>query len=236
MQEIKELEQRIGYSFKDNRLLIEALTHPSASLKSPEDRHFNNQRLEFLGDSILTLILAEELFKKFPHRREGFLTKAQSFLAQSSTLVEIARCFDLGLYVYVGEADRNRDCHWRPSTLEDTLEGIIGAIYLDSDFKVVTRVVLGWYAPFFERLSEFLDYNNPKGKIQEILQKRDGENLLTYATVEESGPSHEKIFVVHLSYRAEVIATGIGRSKKTAEIQAAEIALRTFFVDAEHTL
>lgn len=219
------LENKLGYRFSDPALLLRALTHPSHTQQS-DTSNFHNQRLEFLGDAVLGMILAEQLFDRMPAEREGVLTRYRSILVNGSQLAGLAR--ELGLNTFVRLSDSERLAggeQGRDSILEDAFEAVIGAIYLDSDLEKTRDCVLRWYGDLHERLSLSLRDHNPKGQLQELLQPHFGNECIEYIVVNSHGPDHNKTFEVEVRVADEVWGGGSGSSKKEAEEVAAREAL-----------
>ncbi len=222
---LERLQHKIGYVFRNRLWLEQALRHPSFS-QEPWQRLEHNQRLEFLGDAVLGAILAERLYYEFPREREGQLSRSRSILNRRAFLASLAR--DLGLPEALAmspgeEAGGGRD---RDSNLEDALEALIGAIYLDSDWHTVRGVVLLWYGDISQRLQALLSEENPKGKLQELAQPIFGNESVQYAITETSGPDHQRQFSVAVSVNGQWMGSGTGTSKKEAEEKAARAALR----------
>ena len=205
-------------------MLVGALTHLSYIQDHPEARP-GNQRLEFLGDSVLQFILTEALFQLFPEEREGPLSKRRSTLAQGRFLTSLARELSLDTALRLGQSEEQTGGRQRASILEDALEAVIGAIYLDSDLATVRRAVLGWYGPLFDRLAVLLAEDNPKGRLQELLQAIPGNHALRYETVHTEGAPHEREYEVNVYLNDALLGTGRGNSKKLAEAAAARAAL-----------
>lgn len=224
---LSELQSAIGYQFKDESLLIQSLTHPSYMVRA-EDEESSNQRLEFLGDAVLELIISEHLFQKFLKHREGRLTQYRSTLVKSAALVELAEELNISQYLRVNNLGANSTPEELPSSKEDALEALVGAIYLDSDFPTARETVLSWYGDVTERLKTLNESHNPKGQLQERLQPSIGNNQIQYKVVKEKGPSHSKTFEVQLLVGERSCSTGTGKSKKEAEEQAARKALDEF--------
>jgi ribonuclease III len=217
------LETRINYHFANPLLLAEALTHPSLAYET-QGPHFDNQRLEFLGDAVLQLILTRELFLAFPAMDEGTLTKLRSQLVSRAALVRYAQRIDLGAYLLIGKGEAASGGRERASTLSDALEALIGAVYLDGDLPAATTVVLELSGSELKGLNSNTDSLNPKGQLQEILQSLGGANP-TYELVDESGPDHRKEFISRVLWQGKLLGVGRGSSKKQAEISAAQQAL-----------
>jgi ribonuclease-3 len=221
---LDNLQQRLGHVFRDPALLECALTHLSYVQDYPRARP-GNQRLEFLGDSVLQFILTEALFRLYPEEREGPLSKRRSILAQGRFLTLLARELALDAALRLGQSEEQTGGRQRPSILEDALEAVIGAIYLDSDLETVRRVVLGWYGPLPDRLAILLAEDNPKGRLQELLQAAHGDHSLCYKTVHTGGAPHEREYEVNVCLNDKLLGTGRGSSKKLAEEAAARAAL-----------
>lgn len=224
MAELKQLEQVLGHSFADGSLLERALTHPSHS-GGAED--FNYQRLEFLGDAVLGLVLAEQLFRLLPDEREGVLTRYRAMLARGGQLSELAREIELGSYLRLGAAEEANGGRLRDSILEDALEALIGALYLDAGLAAAEAMVLRLFGDVRGRLDKQLGHHNPKGRLQELLQPELGNDAIEYRIVETEGPDHAKTFKVEVFVSGEALGSGSGASKKTAEEAAARVALES---------
>lgn len=216
----------LGYSFQNPDLLRQALTHPSHSLENPDETD-NNQRLEFLGDAILGLALAEHLYHTLPDEREGTLTKARAALARGSVLARLAQKLNLAPHLRLGRAEELSGGRTRPGAQEDALEAIIGAIYLDGGYPPARDFILRTYGDFEQTLQEALQGDNPKGTLQEWLQARDPHASLDYHLTDSTGPDHRKTFHVEVSFLGKTHGTGSGLSKKAAEEDAARNALQT---------
>ncbi|MFZ4482515.1 MAG: ribonuclease III [Chthoniobacterales bacterium] len=216
-------ERRIGYKFRNSLLLAEALTHPSLSFER-KTFHFDNQRLEFLGDAVLQLVVTHHLYRLFPTFSEGQLTKLRSRIVSREGLKKHALALDLGRYLMLGrgeEASHGRD---RSSNLADAFEALVGALYLDSDLETVRRFVLRVAGDDLAALTREPGEHNPKGELQEILQALSPQSP-GYEVVAETGPDHLKEFVCRVLWEGREIGRGTGQSKKQAEINAAARAL-----------
>lgn len=216
------LEARLGYVFRDKRLLEAALTHPSYFREKDENGslYTHYQRLEFLGDAVLGCVLAHYLFVLYPKKREGFLSRAQSVLSRGSFLVSMAKKLDLIEALATG----GRLERLPESILEDTVEALIGALFLDSDFSTTYRCVIDWVGNSKTRLHYWLNKDNPKGKLQEYLVEK--AHLLEYRLVGTKGPTHSRSFEIELYLENDLLGKGVGPSKKKAEAQAASFALK----------
>lgn len=219
------LEQRIEYKFRNPLLLAEALTHPSLGYET-QRHHFDNQRLEFLGDAVLQLIFTEFLFDAYPGLPEGDLTKLRARLVSREGLKINAEALDLGKYLMLGRGEEATGGRTRASSLADAYEALIGALYLDSDYVTVRRIVLTDSRERLENLSLEDMSANPKGRLQEILQAITPISPV-YEIVEQSGPEHMKEFVSRIIWNGRELARGQGRSKKDAEVHAARAAIDT---------
>lgn len=212
------LSKNIGYNFKNSALLSQAITHRSA-------KGHHNERLEFLGDSILGFVIAEALFEQFPKHDEGDLTRMRSSLVKGVTLAEIGRDFDLGDYLILGPGELKSGGHRRESILEDAIEAIIGAVYLDSDIAVCKAIILTWFASRLSAIKPGNEQKDPKTRLQEYVQGRKIP-LPVYEVIDTTGQSHNQQFTVRCSTQvidSEVIAKGTSRRK--AEQEAAQQVL-----------
>lgn len=213
-----ELAYQLGHDFEDDQLLNHALTHRSVSKT-------NNERLEFLGDALLSYIIAEELYIKFPTATEGDLSRLRSNLVKGDTLAKIARRFDLGDYLNLGIGELRSGGFNRSSILADTLEAIIGAIYLDSDIERCRECVLSWYKHHFEDPNLFFRLKDPKTRLQEYCQARQLA-LPSYRIKKIEGEPHEQVFTVGCMVAGvphETLCSDTTRRK--AEQKAAEALL-----------
>jgi ribonuclease III len=218
------IEERIGYKFRNSLLLAEALTHPSLGHET-QRYHFDNQRLEFLGDAILQLVISEHLFRRFDGEAEGQLTKLRSRLVSRETLKMYAAALDLGRYLLMGRGEEASGGRDRTSTLADAFEALIGAIYLDGDLDSAREFILTQAHSDLAQLAEEPIEINPKGQLQELLQSISPGSPV-YELISQSGPEHEKTFVVQAVWEGIVLGQGSGRSKKQAETAAALEAIK----------
>lgn len=217
---VNMFEQIIGYEFKDKKLLQTALTHSSYANEMNGKLQFN-ERLEFLGDSVLGMITAEYFFTHHPEMPEGKLTKIRAAMVCEKSLFKFAQSIKLGEFMNLGKGEINTGGRNRPSILADAFESLIAAIYLDAGFEEAKKFVLGFIANAAVEEPSITDY---KTALQEIVQKNHGE-ILEYFMVGESGPDHNKTFIVEVRLNSNCIGTGEGRSKKQAEQMAAKEAL-----------
>ncbi len=214
----EELCRKLKYRFNNPDLLKVALTH-----RSSMDQ--NNERLEFLGDSIVNCIIAEALFQQFPRSQEGELSRWRATLINRETLAKLAREFDLGRYLFLGPGELKSGGSQRLSILSCAMEAIIGAIYLDSSFEKVSECVLDWYAPLLQSLSNAASHKDPKTVLQEYLQSHH-KPLPTYHVESIQGEAHNQVFIVSCEIEGVIEkAIGNGTSRRRAEQDAAEAML-----------
>ncbi|GLT14946.1 ribonuclease III [Vibrio algivorus] len=216
--QIPRLQKKIGYQFNDASLLNLALTHRSANSK-------HNERLEFLGDSILSFVIADELYHRFPNINEGDMSRMRATLVRGHTLAELGREFVLGDYLKLGPGELKSGGFRRDSILADAVEAIIGACYLDSDIEVVRKVVLAWYQTRLDDIQPGVSQKDPKTRLQEFLQGRR-KPLPVYTVAKIKGEAHNQEFTVscEITGVAEPVV-GKGTSRRKAEQAAAELAL-----------
>lgn len=218
-----ELEKKIGYNFKNKELLREAVTHSSYANEHKSQHIKYNERLEFLGDAVLSIVVSDYIFKNCPELPEGELTKLRASLVCEKSLFEFAKKLDLGSYLLLSRGEKNNGGAQRPSILSDAFEALIAAIYIDGGIEPASIHILNFIIPAIKnsKKKKVKDY---KTTLQEIVQKNPGERL-EYVLIGESGPDHNKHFVVEVHLNSNVIGKGGGRSKKEAEQQAAREAL-----------
>ena len=224
MEKIGQLEEKINYHFRDRRLLKTAMTH-SSYIKEHARGEKSNERLEFLGDAFFDAVIGEALFKVFPHKEEGFLSRTRATIVCEKSLAQAATRLDIGPHILLGNGEERSGGRQRESILADTMEAIMGAVYLDGGFESVKRVVLEIFRDVIDdaRHGKYvvMDY---KTMLQEKLQSR-GITEIHYVLVEETGPDHDKTFLVQLEVEGRQETTGKGKSKKQAEQHAAEAML-----------
>ena len=220
---MESLETRIDYEFANSLLLAEALTHPSLAYESRKPS-FDNQRLEFLGDAVIQLILTDELYRLFPELNEGHLTKLRSRLVSRDALCRYAKKIELGSYLMLGKGEDANGGRGRPSNLADAFEALAGAIYLDSSFEQVQSFLLNNFREFIEDITADPEENNPKGELQEHLQSISTSSP-SYAIISQEGPDHQKQFLAEVKWEGLNLGRGSGLSKKEAETAAAAEAL-----------
>ncbi|MEI6034785.1 MAG: ribonuclease III [Verrucomicrobiae bacterium] len=219
------LEVRMGYKFRNGLLLAEALTHPSISLER-KDYPFDNQRLEFLGDAVIQIVVTEQLFRMFPDFSEGRLTKLRTRIVSRPALRERALALDLGSHLMMGRGEESSGGRARSSTLADAFESVVGAIYLDGGFEASRMFLLQQLEETFAGLASQPEEINPKGILQELLQSIT-PNAPEYELLSQTGPEHSKKFVCRVLWNGMELGSGEGLSKKEAQVAAATRALET---------
>ncbi len=219
---MEQFQQKINYKFKNDRLLYEALSHSSFANENKKHRN-SNERLEFLGDSVLSIVVSDYIFEHFKHLPEGELSKLRASLVCENSLFEFSKKIDLGEYIFLGKGEELTGGRTRPSIISDAFEAVIAAIYLDGGMKPVTKYILSFIPKNIspKGSKSFHDY---KTMLQEIIQ-RNPEEKVEYFLKSESGPDHDKSFTVQVRLNNNVIGEGSGHSKKNAEQAAAREAL-----------
>lgn len=217
------LAEKLGYQFKDQDLLVQSMTHPSMSAEQREAVE-DNQRLEFLGDAVLQVILTEHLYRILPDQAEGHLTKIRASLVSRRALAGCALRLGLGEYIRLGKGEESNGGRDRESNLADAFESLLGAIYLDGGITGATAVTMRLMEEDLQVALEGEDTSNPKGRLQEELQALRRESPL-YRILAEEGPDHLKQFRVEVLWCGKSLGEGQGSSKKNAETAAAQDAL-----------
>ncbi|MBO4865633.1 MAG: ribonuclease III [Ruminococcus sp.] len=225
MDEQKSLEvfqKKIGYRFKNDKLLYEALSHSSFANENKKQRH-SNERLEFLGDSVLSIVVSDYIFEHFKHLPEGELTKLRASLVCEKALFEFSHKIELGKFIFLGKGEELTGGRERASIVSDAMEAVIAAIYLDGGIEAARKHIMNFLPKDISpaHTDTFHDY---KTVLQEIIQ-RNPEEKVEYFLKGEDGPDHDKRFTVQVKLNNNVIGEGIGRSKKNAEQNAAKEAL-----------
>ena len=219
---MKTLEEKLDYTFHDRTLLENALTHSSCANES-RGRLQSNERLEFLGDSILGMVVADHLFRNHPDLPEGELTRTRAALVCEESLVQAAHALDLGAYLHLGKGEEAGGGRSRPSIQADAVEAVLAAVYLDGGIgsarKIIQRLIL---SRELEGLTSSRDY---KTALQELVQRESGQ-VLQYRLTGEEGPDHDKRFFVEVDLNGARVGTGRGHSKKEAEQMAAKAAIQ----------
>ena len=218
-----EIEQILQYEFNDKKLLQEALRHSSFVNELGEPQLRDNERLEFLGDAVLNLIVGHILMRRYPELREGDLSRSRANLVNENQLAKMARSFDLGLYIQLGKGEVQTQGREKSSILADTFEALMASIYLDGGFDAAYQIIETNFQPLIERLHTAADNHDYKSQLQEKVQVDHG-SMPGYHITREDGPDHDKTFWVVLKV-LDIETEGRGKSKKTAEQDAARLAL-----------
>lgn len=228
-EKISEFESNIGYTFKDKNNLFLALTHSSYANENKNKSIGSNERLEFLGDAVLNILISENIFTVYSHLTEGEMTKARANIVCETSLMKCANDIKIGNYLLLGKGEDLSGGRTRASILSDAYEALLGAIYIDSGFERVKEFVLGKMKNLITDSVNgaiFMDY---KTQLQELIQK-NGDHKIVYEIIEEKGPDHDKQFVSQVKASERVLGTGKGKSKKEAEQNAAKEALEKEFI------
>ena len=215
------LSDKIGYFFKDNQLLEIALTHTSYA--NEIKGKVNNERIEYLGDAVLELITSEYIYKTYPKLSEGEMTKTRAYSVCEDSLAEIANSYSFSDFLHVGKCEEKINGRYRNSILADSVEAVIGAIFLDGGIEEARKFIL---PKIIKKVEEYLTNGSKdyKTKLQEKLQE-NGDVKIEYKIINESGPEHDKTFVAEVYCNGELLGKGIGKSKKESEMEAAKDAL-----------
>lgn len=219
---MKTFEELLQYSFNNKELLKNALTHSSYANET-HAANGSNERLEFLGDSVLSIIVSEYLYKNFKNLPEGELTKLRASLVCEKTLCMFSKQINVGDYLLLGKGEANNHGNERASILADAFEAILAAIFIDGGMEAAKKHVMRFILPELNNC-EFDLFTDYKTSLQEVIQ-RNPEERLSYVLIDETGPDHDKRFTVEVHLNSNVIGTGIGKSKKQAEQEAAHQAL-----------
>lgn len=218
---MKTLEERLGYQFKNRSLLENALTHSSYANEHRDAGMSSNERLEFLGDSVLGMVVADHLFREHPNMPEGELTRTRAAMVCEGSLFEVARALELGKYLRLGKGEDAGGGRERPSILADATEAVLAAVYLDGGIAQARRLIRTLILGNEEEMSASRDY---KTALQELVQRESGQKLI-YRLVGEEGPDHAKRFSVEVELNGKTVGAGEGRTKKAAEQNAAKAAI-----------
>ncbi len=222
---LSEFERRLGYSFQNKALLENALTHSSYANEHRREGAASNERLEFLGDAILGLVVAEHLYKIHPDKPEGELTKLRAELVCEKSLAEVASRLELGKVLKLGHGESHGGGSHRPSMLADAVEAVLAASYLDGGMEIPRDIIARFILQKEPTVSGNQDY---KTRFQELVQ-RSRDQVISYTMTGESGPDHHKTFTVEVSLNGESVGSGSGSSKKRAEQDAARAAIARLF-------
>lgn len=220
-----QLQETLGLSFREQRLLRQALTHPSYINEHPEEAGGSNQRLEFLGDAIIGLVVARELYRRHPELDEGALTELRAHLVRGQTLADVARRLGLGHHLLLGQGEAASGGRERDSNLAAALEALAGAVLVDRGYRAAQRFVLRALKPELAAVGPRRVLRDPKSQLQERMQ-REGRAAPHYEVVDAEGPAHQRRFTVQVLVDGRAAGAGRGRRKVDAERQAALDALR----------
>jgi len=224
-----QLQTKLGYTFKRHALLRNAITHPSFVNEQKLALSESNARLEFLGDAVLQLAISDYLYHRHPDMPEGELTKMRASLVCEAGLATIAKNLELGNFLLLGQGEAKEGGREKGSILSDALEAVFGAVFLDGGVEETRHVILSLFEPHIDKvLKQAKDF---KSTLQELLQK-NGHETAGYSIVHEDGLPHQKVFTAQVSHRGKVLGTGKGPSKKTAEQEAAKMALESMGVSS----
>lgn len=222
--DLKQLQHKLHIQFQDRQLLKQAFTHASYVNEHRFNQHSDNERLEFLGDAVLELTVSEYLYRLFPDRPEGELTKLRAAIVCEPSLVKFADSLEFGQYVLLGKGEELTGGRTRPALLADVFESFVGALYLDQGLEAVKSFLNEYLFPKLE-LRGKMQITDYKTELQELTQHHN-LGVLEYRIVEERGPAHEREFVSEVFMEGRSLGRGSGRSKKEAEQQAASAALK----------
>ena len=217
----EKIEKEIGYEFKNKQLLETALTHTSYAY---ENKKQSNEKLEFLGDSILEFVSSEYIYHNYPKLKEGEMTKVRASVVCEDSLQKIAKMHNFSDFLYLGKSERTSQKEVRPAIMADSIEAVIAAIFLDGGLEETKKFILNNLAKPIENATKNIGQKDYKTVLQEVLQK-NGNVDIEYVIVDEKGPDHEKVFTAEVKFNNKILATGEGKSKKQAEMEAAQKAL-----------
>ncbi len=224
LADLSALQQTLGVSFNDASLLEQALVHSSYINENPTSAPISNERLEFLGDAVLGLVVAEKLYQDFPHLAEGEMTKLRAALVRRDTLAQMAKSISLGDYLYLGKGEEAGGGRDKPANLAAAIEAVIAAILLDQGLSTAKDFILRLLDDELEKVISQGPEVDYKSKLQELIQAREQQTPI-YHLVEATGPDHDKTFTIEVRLGETVLGRGSGKSKKAAESEAARSAL-----------
>ena len=219
---LEQLEKSIGYTFQNKELLKNALTHTSYAFENHVE---SNEKLEFLGDSILEFISSKYLYKHFPKLTEGEMTKVRADIVCEKSLHEIAKKHNFSDFLYLGKSETANHNEARPAIMADSVEALIAAIYFDSNLEEAEKFIVENLKEPAEIASKHVGEKDYKTVLQEILQK-DGEVKIEYTIIKEEGPDHDKVFTAEVKCNNNALAIGKGKTKKEAQMEAASKAIK----------
>ncbi|PIQ70439.1 ribonuclease III [Candidatus Shapirobacteria bacterium CG03_land_8_20_14_0_80_40_19] len=224
---LEELENKLGLIFKNQDLLLNALIHRSYLNESKKTKLQSNERLEFLGDSVLSFLVSGLIFEKYPDLPEGKLTFIRTFLVRTETLALLAKKLDLGKFMLMSKGEESGGGRENPLLLANCFEAVLGAIYLDREIKITASFIQKNLKPFISSISDPENLKDSKSLLQEKVQA-DGLSSPVYKLISSSGPDHQKTFVMGIYVNGQLLAQGTSRSKQEAEEEAAKKALENY--------
>jgi ribonuclease-3 len=233
MSDWKLLEKRLGLKFRDPQLLRRALLHRSYLNEMPDAGLESNERLEFLGDAVLGLVVGSKLYMDYPEHSEGQLTELRVALVRRETLARVAKSLSLGEYLFLGRGEESAGGRGRPSNLSAAYEAVVGAVYVDGGIEKARRFIVRSLASELAALPKGRILADPKSRLQELLQARF-QKAPVYRVLRDEGPDHSKVFTVQVWNGRKALGVGQGKSKQQAEKEAARQALKKLEGKAEH--
>ncbi len=225
-KKIEELEKIIQYTFKNKKNIILALTHSSYANEYKNKKLTSNERLEFLGDTVLNMIISEEIYTRYNDLSEGEMTKFRSNVICETSLAKCAKNLNIGKYLLLGKGEENTGGRYRVSILSDAVEALIGALYLDAGLEMAKNFVLAQMGEMIEKSIKGIIFMDYKTQLQEILQKGN-EKRVVYEIIGERGPDHDKVFISQVKIDGQPAGKGKGKTKKEAEQMAAKETIKT---------
>lgn len=232
-EQFELFEKKIGYTFSNKDILLLAFTHSSFANEQKKCNHENNERLEFLGDAVLDMVVSEYMYRIYPEMPEGELTKLRASVVCEGSLAKLARQLELGTYLFLGKGEESTGGRNGDSILADTFEAVIGAICIDGGMESVTKYILGLMKEEIQKTKNSFKMRDCKTHLQELIQ-RTSKYPIHYVIVGETGPDHSKNFVAEVQHMNKILGKGSGKSKKEAEQAAAQDALR--FLEKKHQI
>lgn len=226
------LEALLKYQFRNIDLLTQALTHTSYAHENLQDEPFDNERLEFLGDAVLNLVMSDLVMKQFPDQSEGELTRIRASTVNEKSLARVSRQIGLGRFIFLGKGESQTGGREKPSILADCYEAVLGAVYLDGGYREAFRLLESHFSGVLTRMRRKIPRQDFKSILQEETQNRY-QRIPRYSLVKASGPDHEKEFCVSVSVKGTIMGHGVARTKKEAEQRAAEEALGKLRTETE---
>jgi ribonuclease III len=223
-EEFSELENRLGYSFMDGNVLLEALTHRSFYHENPGKADGYNERLEFLGDSVLGFIIVEYLFSMDHNLTESIMAKTKSYIVKEAVLSEVASSISLGQYLRLGKGEEHTGGRTKKSLLADAFEALLGAVYVDGGYDAAKKIVLSLFSGKIHPIIDSGEFHDSKTELQEKTQLLFS-SIPEYRIIKQEGEEHRKVFTVEVYISGDKYGSGVGKSKKEAETRAAKEAL-----------